>query len=306
MRQTTTAEVRLDQGKTASSGAVRPSDSPFWLPPGRPRSNFVAGRLDEAENHAQQPGNPGNVGLQEMAKNFVAGAAVALALTTPAFAQTPGEQFAHGLQDRTRWEMWFASLSGDMKAGAEYWAGQRSLPHPGKCTGTPDFSKGCNKAKARLTDSDALRKFEPDYKGGWNSYVQPATPPAPPAAPAAAEPSQPATVTVTPDQIRARRALCRLSRASSARHRRVPPRWGAAAARQPRLRRRRQPVGRDPWQARGGAAGDVRRRLPDLRRDPGGAGRPLTTRQAPARAAFIAAWTIVSSGPLPFLGESGR
>ncbi len=111
--------------------------------------------------------------------------------------------------------MWFSSLSGDMKAGAEYWAGQRSLLHPGKCTGTPDFSKGCNKAKARLTDSDALRKFEPDYKDGWNSYEQPATPPAPPAAPppsagvaaspapAAAEPSKPATVILTPDQIKA-------------------------------------------------------------------------------------------------------
>ena len=32
MRQTTTAEARLDQGKAASSGAVRPSDSLFWLP----------------------------------------------------------------------------------------------------------------------------------------------------------------------------------------------------------------------------------------------------------------------------------
>ena len=63
MRQRTTAEVRLDQGKAASSGAVRPSDSQFWPPPGRLRSNFVAARLDEPENHAQQPGNPGNVGL---------------------------------------------------------------------------------------------------------------------------------------------------------------------------------------------------------------------------------------------------
>ena len=29
----------------------------------RLRSNFVAARLNEAENHAQQLGNPGNVGL---------------------------------------------------------------------------------------------------------------------------------------------------------------------------------------------------------------------------------------------------
>ena len=52
MLQTTTAEVRLDQGKAASSGAVWPSDSLCWLLSGRLRSNFVAARLDEAENHA--------------------------------------------------------------------------------------------------------------------------------------------------------------------------------------------------------------------------------------------------------------
>jgi DNA-binding transcriptional regulator YiaG len=49
MRQTTTAELRLDEGKARSSGAVRPSDSLFWLPPGRLRSNFVAARLAETE-----------------------------------------------------------------------------------------------------------------------------------------------------------------------------------------------------------------------------------------------------------------
>src|SRR5262249_56799381 len=29
------------------------------------RSNFVAARLDEAENRARKPGNPGNVGLRD-------------------------------------------------------------------------------------------------------------------------------------------------------------------------------------------------------------------------------------------------
>ena len=62
MRQTTTAEVRLDEGKAASSGPARPSNSTIWLPTGRLRSNFVAARLDETENRAQQAGNPGNVG----------------------------------------------------------------------------------------------------------------------------------------------------------------------------------------------------------------------------------------------------
>jgi hypothetical protein len=63
MRQTATVEMRFDEGKAASSGATRPSDSPFWLPTGRLRSNFVAARLAETENLTHQPGNPGNVGL---------------------------------------------------------------------------------------------------------------------------------------------------------------------------------------------------------------------------------------------------
>jgi hypothetical protein len=43
--------------------------------------------------------------------------------------------FQDGLRDRTSWERWFAGTSGDFKDGAEYWAGQRSLPHPGPCYG---------------------------------------------------------------------------------------------------------------------------------------------------------------------------
>jgi hypothetical protein len=35
------------------------------------RSNFVAARLDETENHAQQPGNLGNVGLWAMTSSTV-------------------------------------------------------------------------------------------------------------------------------------------------------------------------------------------------------------------------------------------
>ena len=42
MRQTTTAELRLDHGKAASSSPASPSAPSFWLPPGRVRTNFVA------------------------------------------------------------------------------------------------------------------------------------------------------------------------------------------------------------------------------------------------------------------------
>jgi len=65
-----------------------------------------------------------------------------------AMAEEPSALFSQGLRDRTKWENWFATLTGDRRAGAEYWAGQRSLPRPGLCVGTPDFVKGCNEAKA--------------------------------------------------------------------------------------------------------------------------------------------------------------
>jgi len=68
MRQTTTAEVRLDQGKATNLGAARLSASPFWLPTGRLRSNFVAKRLDQAESHIDGSRYPENVGLQWCAR----------------------------------------------------------------------------------------------------------------------------------------------------------------------------------------------------------------------------------------------
>ena len=63
MRQTMTAELRLDEGKATSSGAARPSDSLFWPPTGRLRSNFVVARRAETENRAQRLRYPENVGL---------------------------------------------------------------------------------------------------------------------------------------------------------------------------------------------------------------------------------------------------
>lgn len=41
-----------------------------------------------------------------------------------------------------------------MRAGAEYWSGQRSKPNPGNCLGTPDFERGCEEAESRLMVPD--------------------------------------------------------------------------------------------------------------------------------------------------------
>jgi Transposase DDE domain group 1 len=53
MRQATTAEVRLDEGKPPSSGPATPSVSPFWLSAGWLRSNFVAAEPQGTEDHVQ-------------------------------------------------------------------------------------------------------------------------------------------------------------------------------------------------------------------------------------------------------------
>src|SRR5215470_4602512 len=82
-------------------------------------------------------------------------------------------QFAQGLRDRTAWEDWFKGLSGDEQAGANFWAAERSKPKSGDCLGTAAFVQGCQEAKARLADADFLRKTEPQYRAGWNSYVRP-------------------------------------------------------------------------------------------------------------------------------------
>jgi hypothetical protein len=63
-------------------------------------------------------------------------------------------------------------LKGDYKTGASYWAGQRSLPHPGSCRQlSDDFYAGCTEAKVKLSSSDALRQTEPEYKAGWNAWT---------------------------------------------------------------------------------------------------------------------------------------
>ena len=86
----------------------------------------------------------------------------------------PVTMYDKGLADRNAWENWFNGLQGDVKTGAFFWAGQRSLPHPGSCSQmNADFHNGCTAAKERLATADALRTSEPDYKRGWNAYVSP-------------------------------------------------------------------------------------------------------------------------------------
>jgi hypothetical protein len=100
------------------------------------------------------------------------GASDAIALSQSQLVAEEPPSFTDGLRDRQSWENWFAATTGDYHAGAFYWAGQRSLPHPGSCsTQRTDARAGCFAAFTKLAPFDARRKTEPDYRRGWNSYV---------------------------------------------------------------------------------------------------------------------------------------
>ena len=84
---------------------------------------------------------------------------------------------ADGLSDRAAYESWIRSLSGEERKGAEYWAGQRSLPNPGWCEASTvgmngqGFVVGCEESKRRLMPADVRRRSEPSYRLGWNSFT---------------------------------------------------------------------------------------------------------------------------------------
>ena len=97
--------------------------------------------------------------------------------TNPQTDVQPSAAYQEGQADRRTWEAWFASLSGDYQAGAEYWAGQRSLAHPGSCYSPPqlagvDWTAGCLSAKQKLAPYDVMRKSSEEYRQGWNDPGQ--------------------------------------------------------------------------------------------------------------------------------------
>lgn len=95
-------------------------------------------------------------------------------VTQAGTSQLTSSAFEQGLADRRGWEEWFSSLSGDYRAGAEYWAGQRSTPRPESCSGAAgqrlgEWISGCLAARERLASLDQRRRSEPEYRRGWNS-----------------------------------------------------------------------------------------------------------------------------------------
>jgi TolA-binding protein len=108
-----------------------------------------------------------------------------------------------GMEDWDRLRDWFGSQTGDRRAGADYWAANRSNGGHGLCSEAAHsytlgdrsaFASGCADAKLRLDAIDAKRLSDPSYRAGFNDKARqvPIEPPAP--APQAVAPSSPAAV----------------------------------------------------------------------------------------------------------------
>jgi hypothetical protein len=102
MRQTTTAEVRLDHRKAAGSGATRPSVSPFGLSAGRLRSNIVAARLADADNCAQRLRIRG-MSVTDAKKWTAAFCANIISLSFEPTSSLPKDQFVSAIQILTEY-----------------------------------------------------------------------------------------------------------------------------------------------------------------------------------------------------------
>jgi hypothetical protein len=104
--------------------------------------------------------------------------------------------------DRRTIDQWFASLAGDFKIGASYWASQGSSPKPGACHGSGTGSRAprCLAAQRVFAATDVPRKAEPEYWRDWNSQTrldELPTPPASVATTAATEKAPPSLAVTT-------------------------------------------------------------------------------------------------------------
>lgn len=157
-----TLEGTLTQRPNAAGDMIALWEAGHWEPPLPPSASPPVG----AQAATPAPTAPAAAPGPGPAPAIVPASAV------PAQAPALTDSFHRGLADRTAWEAWFGTLSGHAQAGAAYWAAERSKPHPGSCEALPDPAsiEGCADAKMRLQDADLLRKADPDYRQGWNSY----------------------------------------------------------------------------------------------------------------------------------------
>jgi hypothetical protein len=105
-------------------------------------------------------------------------AAPLMTVSPPQEVPAHPQAYSDGLADRTAYENWIASLAPSERAGAEYWASQRSLRNPGPCTRATHtesdrrMEAACREAQRRLRPTDVRRLHEPEYRLGWNAFVR--------------------------------------------------------------------------------------------------------------------------------------
>jgi hypothetical protein len=100
----------------------------------------------------------------------------------PLAAPQPAPAYTKGAADWRDLQAWFTSQTGDRRAGADYWAGNRGDRNHRSCADASDnygstaeavaaFKAGCLDAKNHLDPIDA-RRADPQYKAGFNDEAK--------------------------------------------------------------------------------------------------------------------------------------
>ena len=81
--------------------------------------------------------------------------------------------YTQGLASRSELETWTSNLSASTREGALWWAGERGKRPPRTCPNAHgiEFLLGCQAAKEKLAPIDRRRLSEPEFRRGWNSYI---------------------------------------------------------------------------------------------------------------------------------------
>ena len=84
------------------------------------------------------------------------------------------DEYRQGVADWRDLQAWFGAQTGDRRAGADYWAANRSIAGHASCVaaapaGNQDFVAACEEAKRRLGPIDERRHNDPQYQAGFKS-----------------------------------------------------------------------------------------------------------------------------------------
>jgi hypothetical protein len=103
---------------------------------------------------------------------------------TPAFQSDNAEEdtasYRNGEADWRALQSWFATQTGDRRAGADFWAANRSKKGHKSCEeagkdfagDAAEFVGGCQEAKQHLDPMDAKRLADPEYRAGFNDEAR--------------------------------------------------------------------------------------------------------------------------------------